>query len=270
MALTINTNIASLTAQRNLAKTNDLAAVAMQRLSSGLRINSARDDAAGLAIGTKMDSQVRGLNVAVRNANDASSLVQTADGGLDTISSIYQRMRELSVQAANEAYSTTDRAQLNTEYQQLAAEATRVAGATSFNGQKITAGDAGAFSFQVGANAGETLTVTTTDATTYLAAPGDLTSAANASTAIGALDTALDSINTDRSVYGAALNRLDFTVQNLRTSSENQAAARSRIMDADFAQETGALARQQVLQQAGIAILAQANQMPNTILSLLR
>jgi len=270
MALTINTNLASLNTQRNLDKIGAAGNIAMQRLSSGLRINSARDDAAGLAIGTRMDAQVRGLNVAIRNANDATSLIQTADGALDTISSVFQRMRELSVQAANEAYSDADRTQLNTEFQQLASEVTRIANSTSFNGQNIVSTNAGAFNFQVGANSGQTLSVTTTDATQLLATPGDLTSAANASTAIGALDTALNTLNTNRSTYGAALNRLDFTVQNLKISAENQTAARSRIMDADFAQETAALARQQVLQQAGIAMLSQANQMPNMILGLLR
>jgi len=270
MALTINTNLASLNTQRHLVGINNAGNLAMQRLSSGLRINSARDDAAGLAIGTRMDSQVRGLNVAIRNANDATSLIQVADGALNTISSALQRMRELSVQAANGAYSNADRTQLNTEYQQLALEITRIANSTTFNGQNIISTNSGTFNFQVGANSGQTLSVTTTDASALMPLPGDLTSAANATTAISAIDTAIDSLNTTRSTYGAALNRLDFTMQNLRTSAENQTAARSRIMDTDFAQETAALARQQVLQQAGIAMLSQANQMPSMILGLLR
>lgn len=270
MSLAINTNLASLNTQRVLAKTQSQQQTAMQRLSSGLRINSARDDAAGLAIGTRMDAQVRGLNVAVRNANDGISLIQTADGALDTMSSIFQRMRELSVQAANGSYGTTDYGQLDTEYQQLATEATRIANSTKFNGLSVISTGAGAFTFQVGANVGDTLSVTTGDATTYLATPGSITSAANANTAMTALDTALDSLNSDRSVYGATLNRFDFTIQNLQASAENQTAARGRIMDADFAQETANLSRQQVLQQAGIAMLSQANQMPSMVLSLLR
>lgn len=270
MSLAINTNISSLNTQRILGKTQNLQQTAMQRLSSGLRINSARDDAAGLAIGTRMDAQVRGLNVAVRNANDGISMIQTADGALDTMSSLFQRMRELSVQAANGSYGTTDYTQLDTEYQELASEVDRIANSTKFNGLAVLSTDAGNFDFQVGANVGDTMSVTTGDATGYLATVGDLTSAANANTAIGALDTAIDSLNSDRSVYGATLNRFDFTIQNLEASSENQAAARGRIMDADFAQETANLSRQQVLQQAGIAMLSQANQMPNMILSLLR
>lgn len=270
MSLILNTNLNSLTTQRILANNQNATATAMQRLSSGLRINSAKDDAAGLAIASKMDSQVRGLNVAIRNANDGTSLLQTADGALSTMTDIFQRMRELSVQASNGSYGTTDYAQLDKEYQSLSAEATRIATDTKFNGIDIIKTAAGAFSFQIGANAGQTLSVTTTDASTYLATPGDITSTTNAATAIAALDTALASLNTDRSNYGAGLSRLEFTSQNLKTSVENQIAARSRIMDADYAQESANLAKQQVLQQAGIAMLAQANQQPQQILSLLR
>lgn len=270
MSLVLNTNLASLNTQRILANNQSATATAMQRLSSGLRINSAKDDAAGLAIASKMDSQIRGLNVAIRNANDGTSLLQTADGALSTMGDVFQRMRELAVQASNGGYGTTDYAQLDKEYQSLSSEVTRIAGQTKFNGLDILKGKAGAFDFQVGADAGQTLSVTTTDATTYLATPGDVTSSANATTAIGALDTALASLNTDRSNYGAGLSRLDFTSQNLKTSVENQTAARSRIMDADYSQESANLAKQQVLQQAGIAMLAQANQQPQQILSLLR
>lgn len=270
MSLTLNTNLLSLNTQKIINNNQSATATAMQRLSSGLRINSAKDDAAGLAIGSKMDSQIRGLNVAIRNSNDGTSLLQTADGALGTMSDIFQRMRELSVQASNGSYGTTDYTQLDKEYQSLATEATRIATDTKFNGLDILKGKAGAFDFQIGADAGQTLSVTTTDATTYLATPGSLSSSANATTAIGALDTALASLNTDRSNYGAGLSRLEFTAQNLRTSVENQTASRSRIMDADYAQESATLAKQQVLQQAGIAMLAQANQQPQQILSLLR
>lgn len=268
MALVINTNISSLNTQRNVGNAQNSLTSAMQRLSTGLRVNSAADDAAGLAIGTRMDSQIRGMNVALRNTNDAVSLVQTADGALGTITDAFQRMRDLAVQASNGTYSDDDLALLDNEYQDLAGEITRIAESTKFNGIAILDADAGAFTFQVGANASETSTVTTTDATTYLATPGDLTSAANATTAIGALDTALDTVNTDRSSYGTALNRFSFTMQNLNTSISNQTAAKSRIMDADFGQESANLAKANVLQQAGIAMLSQANQAPQAILGL--
>jgi flagellin len=270
MSLVLNTNLSSLNTQRAITQNQSASKTAMERLSTGLRINSAKDDAAGLAIGSKMESQVRGLNVALRNANDGVSLIQTADGGLQTIGGIFQRMRELATQASNGSYSTSDYGQMDTEYQALSSEATRIAGATKFNGLAVIGADAGTFNFQVGANSGETLGVTTGAATGYLATPGDLTSAANASTAMDALDTALGSLNTDRAKYGAGLNRLDFTVQNIQVSAENQSAAKSRIMDADYAQESAAMSKQQVLQQAGIAMLSQANQQPQMILSLLR
>lgn len=270
MSLAINTNLSSLTAQKNVSSAQSQMATAMQRLSTGLRINSASDDAAGLAIGTRMDSRIRGMNVALRNTNDAVSMIQTADGALGTITDAFQRMRDLAVQAANGTNSTDDNALINTEYQQLNDEVVRVAGATKFNGIAVVAGGASAFQFQVGADSTDTMSVTTKDATTYLATPGDLTSAANATTALTALDTALGTINTDRSTYGAALNRFAFTVQNLNSSVVNQTAAKSRIMDADFGQETANLAKANVLQQAGIAMLSQANQAPQSILSLLR
>jgi flagellin len=270
MSLVLNTNLASINAQRSMNSTQSATKTAMERLSSGLRINSAKDDAAGLAIGSKMESQVRGMSAAIRNANDGVSMLQTADGGLQTISDIYQRMRELSTQASTGTYDTSDYDQLDTEYQQLSSEVTRIAGSTKFNGIAVIGAKAGTFSLQVGANSGETLDVTTGDATGYLATPGDLKSAANAKTAMDALDTAIGSLNTDRAKYGAGLNRLDFTIKNLETSSENQSAARSRIMDADYSQESAVLAKQQVLQQAGLAMLSQANQQPQQILSLLR
>lgn len=267
MAATINTNVASLNAQRNLSTSSNSQAVSMQRLSSGLRVNSAKDDAAGLAIAERMNAQVKGMNVAIRNANDGLSLAQTADGALSTVTDALQRMRELAVQSANGTNSSGDRTNLDTEYQQLSSEITRIATQTKFNGKAILSADAGAFDFQVGANKGETLTVTTAAVTTVA---GDLTTAANANTALDAIDTKLDAINTDRAKYGAAMSRFDFAVSNLRTASENQAAARGRIMDADFASETANLSRTQILQQAGTAMVAQANQLPQSVLSLLR
>ena len=269
MPTTINTNMLSLNAQRNLSASQNVLSSAMQRLSSGLRVNSAKDDAAGIAIASRMDAQARGMSVAIRNANDATSMVQTAEGALGTMSDIFQRMRELAVQASNPSNGTGDLANLDAEYQELGAEVTRIATTTKFNGQAVIEADAATFSFQVGANSGDTLDVTTTDASGYLTL-GDLTSNANADTEIGALDTAMDSLNTDRATYGAALNRLQFTVSNLQNSYENQASARGRIMDADYAVETSNLTRAQVLQQAGTAMLAQANAAPNTVLSLLK
>ena len=264
MPMTINTNMISLNAQRNLNTSQSSLATSMQRLSSGLRVNSARDDAAGLAIASGMESQARGINVAIRNANDGISLAQTADGALATVSDVLQRMRELAVQAAT---AGTDNAKLNVEYQSLSAQITDIAAQTKFNGKVILGADAGAQVFQVGANVGDTLTVTTTAITTVA---GDLTSAANANTAITALDTKLGAINTDRATYGAAMNRMSFSVQNLQIAGENQSAARSRIMDADFAAETANLSRAQVLQQAGNAMVAQANALPQGVLALLR
>ena len=267
MPMSINTNLNSLNAQRNTSMTQNSLATSMQRLSSGLRVNSAKDDAAGLAISDRMNAQIKGMNVAIRNANDGISLAQTADGALGTVTDTLQRMRELAVQAANGSNGTSDRANLDTEYQQLSAEITRLATATKFNGNAIIGAGAGAQVFQVGANTGDTLTVTTTALTTVA---GSLTSVANANTALTAIDTKLDAVNTDRATYGAAINRFGFAVSNLQISAENQAAARSRIVDADFATETANLSRAQILQQAGTAMVAQANQLPQQVLALLR
>ena len=267
MPQVINTNVASLTSQRALNGSQNALATALQRLSTGLRVNSAKDDAAGIAVGARMDTQVRGMTVAMRNAGDAISLAQTADGALSTVTDILQRMRELAVQAANPVYGAGELGNLDTEYQALSGEITRIASTTKFNNVAIIGGGAATFAFQVGANASETLSVTTAALTTVA---GDLTSAANANTAIGAIDTKLDAINTNRASYGAAMNRLDFTIQNLGNSREAQAAARSRVMDADFAAETAALTRAQILQQSGVAMLAQANAVPNNVLQLLR
>ena len=267
MPMTINTNVVSLNAQRNLTTSQSSLATSMQRLSSGLRVNSAGDDAAGLAIATRMSAQIRGINVAIRNANDGISLAQTAEGALSTVTDALQRMRELAVQAQNGSNGTTDRANLNTEYLQLSAEITRIAAQTKFNGTAIVGASAGAQTFQVGANNGDTLTITTTTVATVA---GDLTTAANASTAVAALDTALDTISTSRATYGAAISRFGMAISNLQITGENQSAARGRIMDADFAAETSNLSRAQILQQAGSAMVAQANQLPQTVLTLLR
>ena len=276
MPQVINTNLASLNAQRNLNGSQNALNVALQRLSSGLRINSAKDDAAGLAIAERMTTQVRGFGVAIRNANDAISLAQTAEGAIGRVSDALQRMRELAVQSANATNSASDRAALDAEYQELGAEIGRVLGGTTFNGLAIIGADAGALNFQVGpgTTANDTITVTTTDLTadTTITAVtgGDLTSVANALTAIDDIDAALTTVNGQRATLGAVQNRFQSVIDALSVAKENQEAARSRIMDADFAQETAALTRAQVLQQAGVAMLAQANAVPNNVLALLR
>jgi flagellin len=274
MAQTINTNIASLNAQRNLSGSQMSLSTSMQRLSSGLRVNSAKDDAAGLAIAERMHAQVRGMNVAVRNANDAISLSQTAEGAIGKLTDMAQRMRELAVQSSNGTNTQTDRDSLNAEYQQLAQEITRTIGATTFNGLAILAGGAGAQDFQVGPDSGQTVTVTTTDlsanADVTAVTGGDVASAATAQTAITALDTMMGTMNSERANYGAAQNRFEAIISVLQVASENQSAARGRIMDADFAAETANLSRAQILQQAGNAMVAQANQLPQQVLKLLQ
>jgi len=376
----INTNIASLNAQRNLNGSQNSLATSLQRLSSGLRINSAKDDAAGLAIASRFTSQINGLNQAARNANDGISLAQTAEGSLGVISDNLQRIRELAVQSRNATNSSTDRAALNTEAQQLKAEIDRVAATTSFNGVKLLDGSFTNQSFQVGANVGETITVgslvnaqsaqlgtsniaqvtgaaasaftaitagdltingtsvggiaadtnaanraasiaaavnsvsattnvyatvlnstqvtltnssggsvviafagaSATTATTGLTAATtasaastgfaalDISSVAGADTAITQMDAALSAVNTARATLGAIQNRFSSVVSNLQTTSENLSASRSRIQDTDFAAETANLTRAQILQQAGTAMLAQANALPQSVLTLLK
>jgi flagellin len=275
MALMVNTNVMSLNAQRNLSTSQSALSTSIQRLSSGLRVNSAKDDAAGLAIAERMNAQVKGMNVAIRNANDAISLSQTAEGALGKVGDALQRMRELAVQASNATNGTSDQANLDAEYQQLSSEVTRVLTGTKFNGTDLLS-TAATLTFQVGANnvATDQIDVATTDLTggtgVTAVTGGDLTSSANALAAMDDLDAAIDEITTARSTYGAAQNRFESVVGNLQIASENQAASRGRIIDADFAAETAALTRGQILQQAGTAMLAQANSAPNNVLSLLR
>jgi len=267
MPQTINTNIVSLNAQRNLNTSQASLATSMQRLSSGLRVNSSKDDAAGLAIADRMNAQIRGINVAIRNANDGISLAQTAEGALSTVTDALQRMRELAVQALNGSNGSGDRADLDNEYQQLSSEIIRIATQTKFNGTAIVGPSAGAQVFQVGPNTGDTLTVTTTSVTTV---GGGVSTVAAAGAAVTAIDGMLDTISTSRATYGAAMSRFGFAISNLQTTGENQTAARGRIMDADFAAETANLSRAQILQQAGTAMVAQANQVPQTVLALLK
>ncbi|OGA99837.1 MAG: flagellin [Burkholderiales bacterium RIFCSPHIGHO2_12_FULL_69_20] len=287
MPQTINTNLNSINAQRNLSMSQSSLSVSMQRLSSGLRVNSAKDDAAGLAIAERMTTQVRGMNAAIRNANDGISMSQTAEGAMGKVADSLQRMRELSVQAANATNSDSDKDSLDQEFGELSKEIQRVLGGTAFNGKHILGTEAAAFRFQVGANTttDDTIDITTTD----LTADGTITvvagtdntgsgravidNTADATTIQGVIDNidiALNTINSQRAVMGASQSRFDSVITNLQISVENQSAARSRIMDTDFAAETANLSRAQILQQAGNAMIAQANQLPQQVLTLLR
>jgi flagellin len=252
----------------------------MQRLSSGLRVNSAKDDAAGLSIAERMNSQIRGMSVAIRNANDGISLAQTAEGGLGEAANALQRMRELAVQSRNGSNNTSDKDSLNLEFQQLTSEVTRVLSATTFNGKAVLAAGAGSLDFQVGANttADDLITLTTSNMLTHAsitaitAGPASIGSNANTAalkTVIDNIDGALEKINSERAMYGSAQNRFNAVISNLQVASENQSAARSRIMDADYASETANLSRAQILQQAGTAMVSQANQLPQQVLKLL-
>jgi flagellin len=274
MAQTINTNVQSLNAQRNLTMSQSSLSTSMQRLSSGLRVNSAKDDAAGLAIAERMSSQVRGMNVAIRNANDSISLSQTAEGAIGKVSEMLQRMRELAVQAANATNSDDDRTNLDEEYTALGAEIDRTITSTKFNGLAILAGDAGTLTFQVGANTDDTVDVTTNDLSgdtdISAASGGTIASVTDATAAMDAIDAALTSVNSERALYGATQNRFEAIIGTLQVATENQSAARGRIMDADFASETANLSRTQILQQAGTAMVAQANALPQGVLALLR
>ena len=281
MAQTISTNLLSINAQRNTAASQMSLAVSMQRLSSGLRVNSAKDDSAGLAIAERMNAQVRGTNAAIRNANDVISLAQTAEGAAGKIGDALQRMRELAVQSANGTNNAGDRDNLQTEFALLQAEVTRLIDGTTFNGSKLldgTGGDgAGLFTFQVGASniTTDIISVSMGNMKTGVDTPVAAlsiagTDSAGALAAIDALDAAIDSVTTSRASYGAVQNRFESVIASQSVTSENLTAARSRIMDADFAVETAALSRAQILQQAGNAMVAQANQQPQQVLALLR
>lgn len=281
MASVVNTNIMSLNAQKNLARTNSSLQTAMERLSSGLRVNSAKDDAAGLAIANRMTAQIRGMTVAQRNANDGISMAQVAEGSMQTITDTLLRMRDLSVQAANEAgVSGGDKNKLNEEFLQLKKEIGRIINNTDFNGKKILKGSINNAVFQVGYGTAShnQISVTISNLSTaagiasVLAAGtsiGSSVAVANIRSVIDAIDKAIESIDTKRSDLGAIQNRFSATINNLANAIENQSAARSRILDADFAVETANLSRAQILQQAGTSMLAQANQAPQAVLGLL-
>ncbi|MCA0244481.1 MAG: flagellin FliC [Proteobacteria bacterium] len=280
MPQTINTNLVSLNAQRNLNQSQMSLSVSMQRLSSGLRVNSAKDDAAGLAIAERMNTQVRGMAVAMRNANDGISMAQVAEGALSKVGDSLQRMRELALQARNATNSASDKDSLNKEFQELQKEISRVLGGTAFNNKHILGADATAFTFQIGANTTGDDVVTIdfenlssnaeiSAITVTTASIGSLADISAIASVIDNIDAALDTVNNTRATFGATQSRFEAIIANLQVGVENQSAARSRIMDADFAAETAALSRAQILQQAGNAMVAQANQLPQQVLKLL-
>ncbi|GAA2516261.1 flagellin [Pilimelia columellifera] len=273
MGLRINQNIAAMNSYRNLSVTDGQMSKSLEKLSSGFRINRAADDAAGLAISEGLRAQVGGLKVAVRNAQDGISVVQTAEGALTETHSILQRMRDLAVQASNDgALSDTDKAKADAEYQELVLELDDIANNTTFNGTNLLDGSYAGKDFQVGANANETLQITIGDMTaaTIMGAVGDLTDSANAQTELAAVDTAIAAVSTQRASLGATQNRLEHKINNLNVTVENLSASESRIRDTDMAQEMMSFTRSQILTQAGTAMLSQANQASQGVLQLLR
>ena len=285
MALTVNTNTTSLGVQKNLNRASDALSTSMTRLSSGLKINSAKDDAAGLQIANRMTSQIRGQTMAIKNANDAISIAQTAEGAMQEQTNILQRMRELSIQARNDSNTVDDRAALNKEFQSMTKELDRIAASTQLNNKNLLDGSTTtAMVFQVGSNTGSDnqISITLTDAMNTSAAGAlsalsgkSITGAAtdieaNFSGAMTAIDQALKNINTTRADLGAVQNRLTSTIANLQNINENAEAARGRVQDTDFAAETAQLTKQQTLQQASTSVLAQANQLPSAVLKLLQ
>lgn len=281
MALTVNTNVASLNVQHNLGRASDALSTSITRLSSGMRIQRAQDDAAGLAIASRMASQINGMQQAQRNANDGISLSQTAEGAMNEVHTILQRGRELAVQAANGTYNDADRASLHAEWSQMADEIERVANTTAFNGQKLLDGSFSGALYQVGPNSGDIVAVGElaqmnathlgrSDSASQGLRSIDLGTAQGAQQALEVLDAAIDQVSAQRASVGSLQNRFESSISNLSITVENMGAARSRITDADFAQEVATQARNDVLLQAKTAMLAQANSMPQSVLSLLR
>jgi flagellin len=278
MSTVINTNVKALVATSSLVKNSRAMANTMESLSTGSRINKASDDAAGLSIRENMTAQIKGLNAAVRNANDAISMLQTADGALSEVADMLQRMRELGTLAQNDTYSTAQRVAMNDEFTQLQSEIDRIADNTQWNGMNLLDGTGGnwgggsLFTFQVGANAGQTISVAI--AGMGIASLGisavSIGTVTDARDAVTALDDAISVLNTRRSVLGSVINRLTHAVDNLTNVSQNATESRSRVTDTDYATATSELARTQIIQQAATAILAQANQQPQMVLSLLK
>ena len=279
----INTNVNSLVTQGALRKNQADMSTSMTRLSTGLRINTAADDAAGMAIASRMTAQINGLNQAVRNANDAVSMIQTADGATVEISNMFQRMRELAVQSLNGTMSTADKAALDTEFQALLSEVERVADNTQWNGRNVLDGSVDGtdtfVTFQIGANSSQSVTLAFSDFQTDTGADSvyeadistmDITDETNAGTALTTLTSAINKVNAKRAEFGSTVNRLGYAIDNLSNVALNAEASRSRVQDADYGQETSELARTQIIQQAGTAMLAQANALPQTVLALLK
>ena len=284
----VNTNVNASVAQNALVRNERNMNTSMERLSTGQRINSAADDAAGLAIASRMTSQIKGLETGVRNANDAISMISTADGALIEVTNMLQRMRELALQSANGTTTSADRSYLSSEYANLLAEIDRIAENTQWNGSTILnhiTPASSQFTFQVGANGGQTIAVDfgdmsnsnsgvfaalATGSHATIVATTTASALTTGSSAVGLIDTAITSVNSQRATFGAAMNQLTYAVDNLSNVKVNSEAARSRILDTDYAVETSELARTQIIQQAGTAMLAQANQLPQTVLSLLQ
>ncbi|ABA73270.1 MULTISPECIES: flagellin domain-containing protein [Pseudomonas] len=283
MALTVNTNTTSLNVQKNLNRASDALSTSMQRLSSGLKINSAKDDAAGLQIATRMSSQIRGNTQAIQNANDGISVAQTAEGALQASTDILQRMRELAVKARNGTNGTADQTATNAEFAQMSDEITRISAATNLNGKNLLDGSAGTVTLQVGANTGsanhidlvlsgkfDAASLSVGSGTVVLTGATSAAAASNIDNAITAIDAAIANINATRAALGASQNRLTSTISNLQNITENTTAAQGRVQDTDFAAETANLTKQQTLQQASTSVLAQANQLPSAVLKLLQ
>ncbi|HWH89136.1 MAG TPA: flagellin domain-containing protein [Pseudomonas sp.] len=283
MALTVNTNTTSLNVQKNLNRASDALSTSMQRLSSGLKINSAKDDAAGLQISNRMASQIRGNTQAIQNANDGISVAQTAEGALQASTDTLQRMRELAVKARNGTNGTADQVATNQEFAQLSDEITRISAATNLNGKNLLDGTAGTVTLQVGANTGsanhidlvlsskfDAVSLSVGSATVVLSGADAATAATNIDNAITAIDAAIAAIGATRASLGASQNRLTTTISNLQNITENTTAAQGRVQDTDFAAETANLTKQQTLQQASTSVLAQANQLPSAVLKLLQ
>jgi flagellin len=276
----INTNINALTASNALSRNGQAQQKTMEQLSTGKRINRASDDSAGLAIRETMTAQITGLNTAIKNANDGISLLQTADGALAETSSLLQRMRELSVLTVNDTYSSAQKTAMSTEFVALASQITQIASNTQFNGMKVLDGNGGApggtatsvYTFQVGANNAQTMTVTIVSQALdqYALTGATLATAASAASNLTVIDTAIGNLNSQRSTIGAAVNRLSHALDNLANVAANATDSRSKIEDTDYASATSDLARQQIIAQAATAILAQANQQPQYVLSLLK
>ena len=274
MGLRINTNVGAINAHRNLVSNNDSLSKSLEKLSSGFRINKASDDAAGLAISEKMRGQINGINQSMQNAQDAISMLNTAEGALNETGAILQRMRTLTVQGASDTLAASDRANIKLELDQLSSEMDRISTNTEFNKTSLLAGGSiqTGLNIQIGANAGQGMTVTINkmDSTCLSVNAVAVDTAANACTSLGSIDAAIASVSTERAKIGAYVNRLEHTIANLGVSSENLQAAESRIRDLDMAQEVSTMTRNQILTQSGTAMLSQANQAPQSVLSLLR